>query len=328
MEVPLKAGGILEFAWIEFILAQMCLYNAARFDRQVRDKSYAAHLSSVMYFLGVFAGQWPSRNERSGFSHKRDIRIPYRFDRFYIQAHFRCFAPVTSPVTLLKSSRDPEGLECLREDILIASDALKVLPHLFQERRISIFGVLSSNGQPGMPAFYRILVLTEANMIFPFEVANFEASGLKWCGNLEGTIAFHAAVFASVGPWETDWDNVLDQIDDCLRLELKKDLTSDEIKKWMFDNNFERSKLYFTILQILRIFGEYIRTMAADLHHLDNLFMAGNRGFPLNKMGQDELHVMRSNWELVFKAQKAAEKRLLDRLSDKTEEVKSLRDGV
>jgi len=45
-------------------------------------------------------------------------------------------------------------------------------------------------------------------------------------------------------------------------------------------------------------------------------------------MGQDELHIMRSNWELVFVAQKAAEKRLLDRLSDKTEEVKSLRDGV
>jgi hypothetical protein len=35
----------------------------------------------------------------------------------------------------------------------------------------------------------------------------------------------------------------------------------------MFDDDFERSKLYFTILQILRIFGEYIRTMSADLHH-------------------------------------------------------------
>lgn len=59
---------------------------------------------------------------------------------------------------------------------------------------------------------------------------------------------------------------MLDQINECLRLDLKKDLTSDEIKKWIFDDNFERSKLYFTVLQILRIFGEYIRTMAADLH--------------------------------------------------------------
>ena len=179
----------------------MCLFTTARLDSWPgRSESYATQLSSVMYFLGVFAGQWPSRNERSGFSHKRDIRIPFRFDRLYIQAHFRCFAPVTSTVTSLKESQGIEGLKCLREDILITSDAPKVLPHLFQERRISIFGVLSSNGVPSEGAFYRILVLAEANMIFPFEVTDFEASGLKWRGHLEGTIAFHAAVFASVGP--------------------------------------------------------------------------------------------------------------------------------
>jgi hypothetical protein len=226
----------------------------------------------------------------------------------------------------------PEGLKCLREDIQIASDALKVLPHLFQERRISVFGVLSIDDIGGdtmsLPGFYRVLVLAEAGMDFSFHVEGFKASGLKWCAGLEGTIAFHAAVFASVDPWETNWNNVLDQIDDCLRLELKKDLKPEEIKKWMFDDDFERSKLYFTILQILRIFGEYIRTMSADLHQLDDLFVTGPRFFPLSEMRQDERHVMRSNWESVLKVQKAAEKRLLDRLLDKTEEVKSLRDGV
>jgi hypothetical protein len=179
-----------------------------------------------------------------------------------------------------------------------------------------------------VPAFYRVLVLAEADMAFPFVVKDFEASGLKWCPGLEGTIAFHAAVFASVDPWETDWTNVLDQIDDCLRLELKKDLKPEEIKKWMFDDDFERSKLYFTILQILRIFGEYIRTMSADLHQLDNLFVTETQGFPLSLMRPDELRIIRSNWESVLKVQKSAEKRLLDRLLDKTEEVKSLRDGV
>jgi hypothetical protein len=58
--------------------------------------------------------------------------------------------------------------------------------------------------------------------------------------DLEGTIAFHAAVFASVGPWETDWNKVLEEINDCLRLELKKDLKPDKIEKWMFDDDFER----------------------------------------------------------------------------------------
>jgi hypothetical protein len=45
-------------------------------------------------------------------------------------------------------------------------------------------------------------------------------------------------------------------------------------------------------------------------------------------MRPDELRIIRSNWESVLKVQKSAEKRLLDRLLDKTEEVKSLRDGV
>ena len=74
----------------------------------------------------------------------------------------------------------------------------------------------------------------------PFQAQDFETSGLKWCAGLEGTIAFHAAVFASVGPWETDWNKVLEEINDCLRLELKKDLKPDKIEKWMFDDDFER----------------------------------------------------------------------------------------
>jgi hypothetical protein len=43
-----------------------------------------------------------------------------------------------------------------------------------------------------------------------------------------------------VGPWETDWNKVLEEINDCLRLELKKDLKPDKIEKWMFDDDFER----------------------------------------------------------------------------------------
>jgi len=329
MLVPLE-NGIVEFRWIEFILAQMCLLTSSWKDPN-NFWSALMHLSSITYFLGIFAGQWASRNERYDFSHKFDFHRQSWFSRYYIQVHFRCFAPVTS----LKASPDTEGLKCLREDIQIASDALKVPPHLFQERRISIFGVLSSSRGDtsedcleAVPAFYRVLVLAEAAMDFPLLIEDFKASGLKWCAGLEGTIAFHAAVFASVGPWETDWNSVLDQIDDCLRLELKKDLKPEEIKKWMFDDDFERSKLYFAILQILRIFGEYIRTLSADLHQLDDLFVAGPSDFPLRQMRPDELHVMRSNWESVLKVQKAAEKRLLDRLLDKTEEVKSLRDGV
>jgi hypothetical protein len=327
MKVPLK-DGILEFRWLKFVLAQMCIFNLEHPNATINNGSIAAHLSAAMYFLGIFAGQWPSRNERSDFSHKGDFNRPPWFCRYYIQVHFRCF----SPIKALSERPGTDGLKCLREDIQIASEALKVAPHLFQERRISIFGVLSASdsriGRKAMPACYRVLLLTEAGVDFPLHIQDFEASGLKWCAGLEGTIIFHGAVFASVLPWEAEWNNVLDQIDDCLRLHLKEDLKTEEIKKWMFDDDFERSKLYFTILQILRIFGEYIRTMSADLHQLDDLFVSPPQGFPLQLMEPDELRVMRTNWEVVLKFQKAAEERLLSRVSDKTEEVKSLRDGV
>jgi len=102
MLVPLE-NGILEFRWIEFILAQMCLLTSSWKDSNY-SWSALTHLSSIMYFLGIFAGQWPSRNERYDFSHKLDFDRP--FGRYYMQVHFRCFAPVTS----LKASPDTEGL--------------------------------------------------------------------------------------------------------------------------------------------------------------------------------------------------------------------------
>lgn len=42
----------------------------------------------------------------------------------------------------------------------------------------------------------------------------------------------------------------------------------------MFDLDFELSRLYFTILQILRIFGEYIKSVSLDLGALDSLFLS------------------------------------------------------
>lgn len=96
----------------------------------------------------------------------------------------------------------------------------------------------------------------------------------------------------------------------------------------MFDDGFERSRVYFTILQILRIFGDCIRTLSADLHVLDDFFLMGRPVFPLNDMRPNELRILRSNWDLVMAVQQSTAERLLDRLSKKEDELKSLRDGV
>jgi hypothetical protein len=277
-----------------------------------------------MCFLGVFAGHWLPGNERSRFSCCLKLRLE-GMSRYYLQAHFRYFTHVNS----LDWIPGTDGLRCPRQHCQITSDNPGVASY-FRERRISIFGILSTgdsaiDGQ-AVPVFYRVLVLDESDTGF---FLNRRPSGFGGCEGLEGTIAFHIAVLDTIGFWETEWNNVLDQIDNCLRFSLETHLQPEEIRKWMFDDHFERSELYFTILQILRVFGEYIRTLSLDLHYLDEVFCPeGPSDFPLKDMRPDELRIMRENWEKVIKVHEKAEKRLLSRLSDKTEEVKSLRDGV
>jgi hypothetical protein len=90
----------------------------------------------------------------------------------------------------------------------------------------------------------------------------------------------------------------------------------------MFDTSFKRSNQYFIVLQILRIFSEWIRETSRDFTAYNQTFL-GTGAFP-REMQKD----VRANWELVLEHLEKAEQRLLQRISDKTEEVMSLRDGL
>jgi hypothetical protein len=163
---------------------------------------------------------------------------------------------------------------------------------------------------------------------FPFDGDHLEGSKLKQHPGFGGILAFQSAIVLAVEVWETEWNKVLDGIDGCLSVQLDQTLNSKQITKWMFDLDFRRSRLYFTVLQILRIFGESIRTASADLKTLDSLFSTRElyrSGWPPS---DDELLAFSSNWESITEQQKKAEETLLRRILDKTEEVKSLRDGV
>jgi hypothetical protein len=154
---------------------------------------------------------------------------------------------------------------------------------------------------------------------FPFDFRGLIIeSELKYYAGFGGAFSFQGAIFFGTSIWETRWNNVLDKIDDSLRVELNKIIDSKQRAKLMFDLNFERSRLYFTILQVLRIFEECIQTGSADIRALDSLFLRHS----------DKILALDSNWNFITKQQKNAEERLLRRLSDKREEVKNLRDVV
>ncbi|KAI1736129.1 hypothetical protein F4680DRAFT_433512 [Xylaria scruposa] len=304
IETPLQ-DGVLDIRWVNLIVTQTSRWHL---------KPDELHFSRVIYFLGVFAGFWLSRNERLRFACSKSPG--FDFLNWYLQVHLRYFADAAQPI----KSKDAGGLQCTREKGGIVSNSLKVVLRSFEEKRISVFGYFRIDDY-SPSAFYSVLALRETKF------SDLDGYILKWRPGLQGTIAFQFAVLASVDTWETEWNKVLDQIDDCVYFHLEQTLDPNEINTWMFDDNFERSRLYFNILQFLRIFGEWIGTVSDDLRPLDDLFLK-RTDFPMREMRQDELQALRSNWKLVRETQETAQKNLMDRVLNKTEEIKSLRDGL
>lgn len=89
----------------------------------------------------------------------------------------------------------------------------------------------------------------------------------------------------------------------------------------MFDDSFQKSRVYFQALQALRIFSESIRETGRHLHQLSDELERQSRQWFNDKDIQN-------NWKIVMDFQVEAEERLLRRIAEKTEEIKSLRDGV
>ena len=103
----------------------------------------------------------------------------------------------------------------------------------------------------------------------------------------------------------------------------------------MFDSSFKRSELYFSVLQILRIFSEWILGSMADLKSLEEEYSKtlGEIGEPDESTGPRQRRfaakkLIRVNWTRVVSLQENLGKNLLHRIDRKIEDVKSLQDGV
>lgn len=332
MKVPVK-DFIIPFNWIQIILAQAGFLH---YKIEVPFTQYAVHLGTFINFLGIFAGNWSSRKERSQFLYRRDtIPSGEKHGPFCcVQLHFRCFTVAESlqlSQEAIRKSIKIEGLVCKRQLADIPSLAPGVATRRFRERQISIFGILSAQHRTNVSDYYtqskyRVTILSEAGTEFPD--LSFRHSSLRWRQGLEGTMAFQTAILRATSVWELEWAKTLDEIDNCVRFQLSQTMNPTQVSEWMFDLDFNRSSLYFTLLQVLRIFGEYISTVSEDLKSLKSLFLDSANGLPFNDPRPDEMSDIESNWKLVTQLQEDAEKRLLSRILAKTEEVKSLRDGV
>ncbi|KAI0176976.1 hypothetical protein BJ166DRAFT_11694 [Pestalotiopsis sp. NC0098] len=110
--------------------------------------------------------------------------------------------------------------------------------------------------------------------------------------------------------WERAWNGCLDKIDDSVKITLEDISDDTRLDTFMFDGaNFERSRSYFAVLQLLRIFSDRIKETRKDLMQV------------IDQLGQNRSLFKSTGLE-------EAESRLVERIDRKTEEIKTLRDGL
>src|SRR5438034_11659349 len=103
----------------------------------------------------------------------------------------------------------------------------------------------------------------------------------------------------------------------------------------MFDSSFKRSELYFSVLQILRIFSEWILGSMADLKSLEEEYnkTLGEIGETDESTGPRQRRfaakkLIRVNWTPVVIFQETLGKKLLHRMDRNIEDAKSPHDGA
>lgn len=109
-------------------------------------------------------------------------------------------------------------------------------------------------------------------------------------------------------------------------------------KELMFESNsensFERTEVYFTVIEVLRNASEWIKDNTKEVERLSGKWdffsppQASGQGPHGEPRRWECYRVIKNNWKLILKKAKDHERELLETTRRKMEEVKSLRDGV
>lgn len=290
-------------------------------------------------FVGAFAAQWPPLPKAS-----------YSFWEAYLNFNF-VVASFHAPFFSVESQNAGASIRGTAEAIWrdresgelpsLDSRTSKGQPRArLREQRISLWtkAWIGAKGRNELPRrSHSTLLLTDFRGYYVDEA---EYKRLKSSYPADGLVMFQMALLRLLGMWESEWNRVLDEIDKCVRvtvcgtfrivveltnfMQIVDILDPDERQKLMFDNSFDCSEVYFAVLQLLRIFDDWIHEAAIEIERFDRLFESDAT---LRRLGADA-NTLCENWQLVSQDFLEAQERLEERLKGKTEELKSLRDRV
>jgi hypothetical protein len=100
-------------------------------------------------------------------------------------------------------------------------------------------------------------------------------------------------------------------------------LNANSTEELLFDGSFSQSKMYFQILQLLRIMLLWIRETRYDLERFKSAALAD-----MPRYYSRSRDVIRQNWDRVLEHFTVLEQELLRRVDAKTDEIRGLHDGV
>ncbi|KAI1472915.1 uncharacterized protein F4812DRAFT_31724 [Daldinia caldariorum] len=192
--------------------------------------------------------------------------------------------------------------------------------HIFYEERQSLR--LEMVTTPGTIR-YTLLGLGDNYNVVEVSWPYPKSKGILPCGKAVGIYHFQVIVCDMLDKWDREWTAVLDSINEAVGVRFN-DTQDDE---FMFDSSFKLSRLYFTVIQILRLMAEWIEESASDItqsrEHFSSVIHDGSLG-----LTDEELERIEKNWNTISYKMDSQAKKLNSRIIRKTEEIKSLRDGL
>ncbi|KAH8764196.1 hypothetical protein F5883DRAFT_675748 [Diaporthe sp. PMI_573] len=179
-----------------------------------------------------------------------------------------------------------------------------------------------------------ILRLVEADSELEVDVRERD-NMIQLCKPATGIAVFQRMLWLEIDEWERDWRSALNNIERKSAFEISDLLDATKRQKLMYDDhNMTRSELYFTMDQLLRVFGDWTSDLVTDLrtlqqHILDNFVKNYRTDITISGLepGAQSRQTLEPNWENLLRHAERSQTDVHTLVTQKQDEIRSLRDG-
>ncbi|KAK7745091.1 hypothetical protein SLS62_009955 [Diatrype stigma] len=312
------ANQLVSFACIYLVLAQMGITG----DIGQRIMG----MKKALRFLSCYAAKWPR------FMQTSDIWLTSNW--LQLQFHLRVLSVEKLHAGVEDDGISQGGLRPSRVTGKLSSldgmDDVDVI-----EQRFSI--ALVTSYEMDLP-IYTILYLTDSKYRRLF-VESDRPLDMPYHGQFTA-VAVYIKVLRLILPlWEQKWTQTLNEVDNLVGVKIDELFNpKGDGAAMMFDSSFARTRLYFTVLQALRIFSEWIQESERALQQLRSNFDKVVHSATKQRNSRDEWgfdgvpppfkREIDEMWNGLLAYHSSSAKCLLGRIEKKNEEIKSFRDGL